>query len=162
MCQSPYGYRKRACKSKISNFDCVIFINQNILRFEISMNNSSRMTEIQGRYDLIQIFLKNNLLLLWSTKEWGWTYSDPDTSWNRSPKTRKPDTVSSPGGDKWHPWDWKIRKNYSTMLGCLSSLRMLISRIAVLGIPSSSFSSRICFSATVSFVSVSFALKTTP
>jgi hypothetical protein len=36
-------------------------------------------------------------------------------------------------------------KRYSTMLGCLSSLRIEISRMAVDGMPSSSFSRRICF-----------------
>ena len=46
---------------------------------------------------------------------------------------------------------------YRTMLGCCSCLRRDISRIAVEGMPSSSASSRIFFSAIISFVTRSFA-----
>lgn len=49
-----------------------------------------------------------------------------------------------------------------TMFGSSSSLRSEISRMAVLGTPSSSASSRIFLSATVRFVLTSFALYTTP
>lgn len=51
---------------------------------------------------------------------------------------------------------------YLTILGCASSLRMDISRIAVQGTPSSSLSSRILFNATTEFVSLFCALYTMP
>jgi hypothetical protein len=54
-------------------------------------------------------------------------------------------------------------KAYFTMFGCgCSSLRIEISRIAVEGTPSSSFSSLIFFKATISFVFLSRARYTTP
>jgi hypothetical protein len=51
---------------------------------------------------------------------------------------------------------------HRTILSSLSSLRSEISRMAVLGTPSSSASSRIFLSATIWFVVTSFALYTTP
>ena len=48
------------------------------------------------------------------------------------------------------------------MFGCLRFLRREISLMAVLGTPSSSFSSLIFLIATISSVSVFFALQTTP
>jgi hypothetical protein len=49
-----------------------------------------------------------------------------------------------------------------TMLGCCSCFSREISRMAVLGMPSSSASSRIFLSAMISFVTRSLALYTTP
>ena len=51
---------------------------------------------------------------------------------------------------------------HRTILGCCSSLRREISRIAVLGTPSSSCSNRIFLSAMIVPVSRCFALYTTP
>jgi len=60
------------------------------------------------------------------------------------------------------PKHLKAANTYSTMLGCLIPLRREISRIAVEGTPSSSFSSLIFLSATNSPVTRSLHLYTTP
>ena len=56
----------------------------------------------------------------------------------------------------------RVRQTYLTMLSSLSSFNRLISRMAVLGTPSSSASSRIFLSATIWLVVTSLALYTTP
>ena len=56
----------------------------------------------------------------------------------------------------------RVQLTHRTMFGCWSSLRMLISRIAVLGMPSSSASSLIFLSATSSPDTRLRALYTTP
>ena len=57
------------------------------------------------------------------------------------------------------PWTSSLRL---TIFGCFNCFKILISRIAVLGIPSSSFSNFIFLSATNSCVSLFLDLYTTP
>ena len=58
--------------------------------------------------------------------------------------------------------DVVVQVSYLTIFGCLNSFNSDISLIAVEGIPSSSASSRILFKATISSVTLFFALYTTP
>ena len=62
-------------------------------------------------------------------------------------------------GFTFKQWSWR---SYLTMLQCRSSFSIAISRMAVLGMPSSSSSKRIFFKAMISPEVLSLALNTTP
>ena len=60
MSQSSDWYGKSPCKTEVCNFYCLIFINKDILRFQVSVDYPSGVTEIQCCYDLEHYFLKYN------------------------------------------------------------------------------------------------------
>mmetsp|Transcript_514 Transcript_514/g.1321 ORF Transcript_514/g.1321 Transcript_514/m.1321 type:complete len:301 (-) Transcript_514:43-945(-) len=109
----------------------------------------------------------------WSTRR-SWQKATPRRSWKRSVLSVRASTLPSVWSRNFlRSWSRNSKTRVSffsvwitsrsrTMLGCWSSLRMEISRMAVLGMPSSSASRRIFLSATSSPLVRFFALYTTP
>lgn len=137
-------------------YNFTIFVNEKILRFQISVDDSSRMAEVNSvdqlehkKFDLIagdvrwvklEIFFK---VIIGELKDQVKLFVIRNVNDVHEAKVRLKGYLTIFG------WGW-------------SSFKMEISLMAVDGTPSSSFYNLIFFRATIFFVFKSLALKTTP
>ena len=58
MCVNPNRYAKGTGKTKISNLDDSFVVNEQILRFKITVQHPPGVAEQDGRHNLIQVALQ--------------------------------------------------------------------------------------------------------
>ena len=135
---------KGSGQSEICEFDITILVDEQVLGFQVTMHNAVRMAVSGALQDLVGEFLHIG--------------SRQGTTYLAHVLLQVVLTVLEDQVQLVLGIDHLLQSNinlitrriiYSTMLGCLSPLSREISLIAVLGTPSSSFSSLIFFSATI-------------
>lgn len=149
------GETEGACESEICDFEGAGLIDEKILGFKVSVDDATGVAVVDAVAELVEE--QFDLILTHA----GFVFTQPFLEVVIDQFKDEVEFLLGRNVDNFSKTE--SQTCYWTMLGWgCSSLRMEISRMAVEGTPSSSFSSLIFFMATTWLLWVSLALNTTP